>query len=99
MSKPDLILEPYYTSMLATLVCPDGYLAHLGELPKFVERTLGIGWHDYLSECERVHSAERPATETMARVLVRYMREHAGFTRNRQVYMELKKYEAWELWA
>jgi len=96
-----LELSPYYTSVLATLVAPDGRSYHLGELPKFLERTLGYSWRDYAAEVNAIvkRSKVKGFGWAGADVLLRIMREYAGFERNRQVFATLDKAEAWELWA
>jgi len=92
-------LEPYYTSYIGTLVAPSGKRYCLGELPKFVERTLGVDWRTFRDEVLDARNAGASQGRAIAKVLLRYMREHCGFTRNRQVYAALDSMQSWEYYA
>lgn len=87
----DLILEPYYTSVRATLVLPDGWPVQLGELPKFVTRYLGWDWRDFVKQSVG-------DTEKAASLVVDGMRERMGLETDEQVFEVLKNSEPWAWW-
>ena len=95
-----VVLKRYYSSYIGTLVAADGRQYCLGELPKFLERALGVPWHDFSTEVVDLGAADPVrGPYILARVLLRHMREHIGATRNYQVYATLDSMQPWDYYA
>ena len=104
--KAKVWLEPYYTSYIGLLERPDGKTYCLGELPKFLERTLGYGWHEYVFVMRERRFAYRqtahrslPFERALAEVLLEIMRDYAGYDEDAQVYAALDAMQPWEYYA
>ena len=104
--KAKVRLEPYYSSYIGFLERPDGKEYCFGELPKFLERTLGYGWHEYVLAVQERRTAYRrtahrrmPLEHALAEVLLGAMRDYAEYDEDAQVYAALDAMEPWEYYA